>query len=381
MVFPPLGECASEQIVRKRTSPADLTLAPALRDSVRRRLIEWYDKNRRSLPWRDEPTPYGVWVSEIMLQQTRVEVVRDYYARWMRAFPDIYSLAAADEETVLSHWQGLGYYSRARRLLEGAVYVTSELGGELPREPGELQKIPGIGPYSAGAISSIAFGERSPLVDGNVIRVLARHGALSGDPTKSPLKQQIWSLAAELVPERRAGDFNQALMELGALICSPQSPSCHACPLRKTCRAHLQGEATNYPHLSLRKKPTPLSMVVVSVWHRASCLLEKLPPDARWWAGLYAMPFTEIGSSESAAKAARRVAQEFLDVSRAVVEVQPHFVHTVTRYKITLTPVRVSVKERAPLRRSGCWVPRGELKDVALPAPHRKALKLMMPGL
>src|SRR5690606_14720159 len=130
--------------------------------------------------------------------------------------------------------------------------------------------------------------------------------ALPGDPTKAPLKQTIWGLAADLVPQLRAGDFNQALMELGALICAPQSPTCHACPLRKSCGAHMQGEVTKYPHLPLRKKPTPLSMVVVSVWHRGSCLVEKLPADARWWAGLHAMPFAEIGEGETVVEAARR---------------------------------------------------------------------------
>ena len=344
---------------------------------MRRKLLEWYDQNRRSLPWRDDPTPYGVWVSEIMLQQTRVEVVRDYYARWMRAFPDVFSLAKADEETVLSLWQGLGYYSRARRLRAGAAHVAYELGGELPREPSELQKIPGIGPYSAGAISSIAFGERSPLVDGNVVRVISRYFALPGDPTKAPLKQTIWSLAADLVPKLRAGDFNQALMELGALICTPQSPACHACPLRKSCGAHLQGAVAKYPHLPIRKKATPLAMVVVSVWHRNSCLVEKLPADARWWAGLHAMPFSEINEGETVADAARRVARRYVPIDRATVEVQTAFVHTVTRYKITLTPVRLVVKERTPLRRSGHWVPRPGLKDLALPAPHRKALGLL----
>ncbi len=166
--------------------------------------------------------PYRVWISEVMLQQTRVEVVRDYFERWMRALPTLRSLAAADEDQVLGLWQGLGYYSRARRLREGANFVVREMGGVLPAEPERLLQVPGVGPYSAGAIASIAFDREAPLVDGNVVRVVTRVFGLAGDPARAPLKRTFGTFAADFVQGRRPGDFNQALMELGATVCTPR---------------------------------------------------------------------------------------------------------------------------------------------------------------
>ena len=258
-----------------RRAQEEQLISNELRTEIRRDLLSWYRKNRRALPWRESPSPYQVWVSEVMLQQTRVETVRDYYARWMASFPDVESLAQASDDQVLTIWQGLGYYSRARRLLTGAKYIVEELGGKLPKQTDLLQKIPGIGPYSAGAISSIAFGLPSPIVDGNVIRVLARLFALPGDRGRAPLKKKLWVLAAELVPKASAGDFNQALMELGALVCTPTAPACHACPLRTNCQAHNLGEVRRFPELKERSKPTELSMVVAVIRYRGRTAIEK----------------------------------------------------------------------------------------------------------
>lgn len=345
---------------------------------IRRNLLSWYRKNRRALPWRDAPSPYQVWVSEVMLQQTRVEVVRDYYARFMECFPTVESLARGNEDQVLSIWQGLGYYSRARRLLLGARYVVSELGGALPHDPAELQKIPGIGPYSAGAISSIAFGRPSPIVDGNVIRVLCRLFVLAGDPGRAPLKNNLWTFAARLVPEKSAADFNQGLMELGALVCTPTSPACHACPLRKNCRAHELGEVTAFPELPPRAKPTELSMVVAIVRHRGRVAVDKLPEDARWWAGLHALPFDELGEGRHARDVARSIARSRAGVSSCEVQVLANLKHSVTRFKISLTPVLVEVKGRLSGAGRVTWVAEADLGAVALPAPHRKALSRVL---
>lgn len=350
-------------------------VSSSLRTAVRRALLNWYRENRRALPWRDDPTPYQVWVSEVMLQQTRVEVVRDYYARWMKTFPNLESLAQASDDQVLSIWQGLGYYSRARRLLSGARYVIRECGGELPAEPDELQKIPGIGPYSAGAISSIAFGCPSPIVDGNVIRVLSRLFALPGDPGRAPLKKKLWALAAELVPEKSAADFNQALMELGALVCTPTSPACHACPLRKNCQAWQDGQVARFPELPAREKPIPLSMAVAVIRYRGRIAVDKLGADARWWAGLHALPFGEVRENQHPEAVARDLARSTAGVTACEASVLSSVSHSVTRHKIRLTPVLLEAKNLLPRGGRVKWVTKGDLGALALPAPHRKALQ------
>lgn len=349
-----------------------------IRSAIRRNLLSWYRKNRRALPWREAPTPYQVWVSEVMLQQTRVEVVRDYYTRWMASFPNLKSLAQANDDQVLAIWQGLGYYSRARRLLSGARYVLEEFGGNLPQEPDLLQKIPGIGPYSAGAISSIAFGRPSPIVDGNVIRVLSRIFVLSGDPGRTFLKKKLWAIAGELVPQNSASDFNQALMELGALVCTPTSPACHACPLRKNCMAHQFGEVARFPELKERAKPTELAMAVAVIRHRGRIAIDKLPPDARWWAGLYALPFVELQEGNRAEPAARALASAIAGVTDSEVRVFPSLKHAVTRYKITLTPVLLETTRRLPRTGRVSWMTEADLGRRALPAPHRKALTVAL---
>ena len=193
------------------------------RRAFRETLLRWYRRHRRSLPWRGTRDPYRVWVSEIMLQQTRVETVRDYYRRWLREFPTLAALARAPVARVLKLWEGLGYYSRARNLHRAA----RQIRGRVPETVAELQQLPGIGRYTAGAIASIAFGQRAPVVDGNVARVFTRVFART---------DRHWELAEVLLPSRNCGDFNQALMELGALVCLPVQPRCEKCPLRGVCR-------------------------------------------------------------------------------------------------------------------------------------------------
>jgi A/G-specific adenine glycosylase len=222
-------------------------------------LIAWYEARRRDLPWRRTRDPYAIWVSEVMLQQTRVLTVLGYYERWMARFPTVSALADAEDDDVLHAWQGLGYYSRARRLLSGARAVAERHGGQLPSDVQALLALPGIGPYSAGAIASIAFGLPEPIVDGNVVRVLCRLFALAGDPARAPLKAELWRIARELVPKDKPSEFNQSLMELGATICTPSSPRCALCPVAKHCRALAQGKQRELPQLANRKAPTEMA--------------------------------------------------------------------------------------------------------------------------
>ncbi len=219
-------------------------------------LLSWYRQNKRTLAWRNDPTPYHVWVSEIMLQQTRVEAVKGYYARFLEALPTVQALAVCPEEKLLKLWEGLGYYSRARNLQKTAKIIVEEYGGEFPDDMETLKKLPGIGNYTAGAISSIAFGKRAAAVDGNVFRVAAR---LEENPTVISLpayrKYLEETLTAAYPPEGKGcADFTQSLFELGALVCKPQSPECHRCPLTALCRSYQAGTQADYPVLPQKKE-------------------------------------------------------------------------------------------------------------------------------
>ena len=217
-------------------------------------LLDWYDRERRTLPWREKPEPYRVWISEIMLQQTRVDTVIPYFERFMNTFPTIEDLANGPVDEVLRLWSGLGYYSRARNLHRCAQVVRDTWAGELPATVKELESLPGIGRYTAGAISSIAFGQQASLLDGNVIRVFSRWTDLGMEVGQTVTKRMLWQWADELVPEERPGDFNQALMELGALVCTPRSPDCGLCPVDTTCVSRREGTVDIRPVKAKKKK-------------------------------------------------------------------------------------------------------------------------------
>ena len=227
-------------------------------ERIQQLLLDWYDAHARDLPWRGIHDPYRTWVSETMLQQTRVETVRGYYHRFLERFPDIASLAAAPLEDVLKQWEGLGYYSRARNLHKGAKQVMSQFGGEMPRSREELLTISGIGPYTSGAIASIAFDLPEPAVDGNVIRVLSRVFGIRENVGIPTVRRQIEKEAAEIISDKRPGDFNQALMDLGSGICVPGTPDCDACPLRELCDAYDAGDAEDLPQLPRKNPPRTL---------------------------------------------------------------------------------------------------------------------------
>jgi len=222
-------------------------------DDFSRPLLAWYDENKRDLPWRRDVTPYRVWVSEIMLQQTRIEAARGYFERFMAALPTVEALAAAESDTVMKLWEGLGYYSRARNLHKCAQTVVNEYGGAFPADVGALRALPGVGDYTAGAIASIAFGLPEPAVDGNVLRVLARLEAFGESVGSEKVKNRFREELRTVYPPDRAADFTSALMELGETVCTPGAPACLLCPLAAKCRAHAAGEETAYPVLPAKK--------------------------------------------------------------------------------------------------------------------------------
>ena len=298
-------------------------------------LLAWYGVAKRDLPWRRTSDPYRIWLSEIMLQQTTVSVVEGRFAPFLAKFPDLRTLAAASEEKVVAAWSGLGYYSRARAFHRAARIVAAEHGGKVPSDAVAFRALPGVGPYTAGAVLSIAFGCREPLVDGNVARVLCRLFALHGDPVSGTLKKRLWTLAADLLPARDPGDFNQAMMELGALICTPAAPACPACPLRKVCHAFAQGVVELIP---TRKKSAATSRVRLAgalFESGRGILLARRSPEETPLAGMWLFPGGQVKRWADAPRLLTRIAGRALgasvDVSRApVVKVS----HSITRYRI-----------------------------------------------
>jgi A/G-specific adenine glycosylase len=276
------------------------------------RLLAWYDAHRRDLPWRRDRDPYRVWVSEIMLQQTRVETVLPYYARFLERFPDVRALAAAPLDDLLARWSGLGYYRRARRMHAAARQVVDEHGGRFPESAGELRGLPGIGAYTAAAVASICFGAAEPVMDGNVERLAARLLAEPGDPKARGPRARLVAAAAALLDPARPGDGNQALMELGATVCTPRSPRCQRCPLREPgrgpglagepryegCRALAAGDPEAYPP-PRRRRPTERQRRLLALVEREGrLLLFRRSEDSGLMPGLWELPWVELGTGE-----------------------------------------------------------------------------------
>lgn len=344
-------------------------------ERVRAALTDWYRTAARDLPWRRTRDPYAIWVSEVMLQQTRVATVIPYFERWMQRFPSVEALARADEDGVLRAWQGLGYYSRARSLRAGAKAVVERHAGKMPQKLDELLALPGIGPYTAGAIASIAFDQPAAIVDGNVVRVLTRLYALRGDPARAPLKQNIWKLAEALVPTTGARDFNQALMELGATVCTPKSPQCVDCPLHELCGARESGWEQRLPELAKRAKPTSVQMVAAVVERRGRYLVTRVPDDAPRWAGMWQFPNTEQRAQEPVATAVVR-ALSALGLEARSEERLLVVRHSVTRYRIELAVHRAEACGTADAKTSA-WKRIDELSELALPSAHRRIARVL----
>lgn len=261
-------------------------------------LLEWYDRQKRILPWRSEPTPYRVWVSEIMLQQTRVEAVKPYFARFMETLPTVKALAECQEQELLKLWEGLGYYNRVRNMQKAAGIIMESYGGELPAQFEELLKLPGIGNYTAGAIASIAFGIPVPAVDGNVLRVITRITADERDIAKESVKQDIAGNVQKVIPKKRAGDFNQALIELGAIVCVPNGPArCEECPVSHLCEAKKKNMITELPKKA-PKKPRTIEKKTVLVIRDGEKVAIRKRPKKGLLAGLYELPNIEGTLSE-----------------------------------------------------------------------------------
>ncbi len=298
-------------------------------------LLDWYAKNAREMPWRDHPDPYAIWISEIMLQQTRVDTVIDYFNRWMQVFPDIDSLANSSEQDVLKQWEGLGYYSRARNIHKTARILQTEYQSQLPADPQKLQRLPGIGRYTAAAITSIAFGKDEAALDGNIRRILSRVFDIDL-PIRTPAAEKVfWDLAEKQLPPGRAGDYNQALMDLGATICLPGKPKCLLCPIQQHCLAFERGVQELRPVLP-EKKPLPHYIVTAAIVYKDERYLLAQRPQNGLLGGLWEFPGGKQETQESLEEALQREIKEELDCEIQVLDHFGVYQHAYTHFRVTL---------------------------------------------
>jgi A/G-specific adenine glycosylase len=346
---------------------------------LRRPLLDWYRRHRRDLPWRRTRDPYAIWISEAMLQQTRVETVIPYYQRFLQRFPDVETLASADPDAVLGAWAGLGYYSRARNLQRAARVLVEDHEGRLPESAADLRKLPGIGRYTAGAVASIAFDRPEPVVDGNVARVLARLLAIREDVTRPAVDRRLWEEAAALAQGPRPGQLNQALMELGARICTPKAPRCSACPLRRRCAARRAGDPEALPVRSPKATPRRVEAVAGLVLRRGKALAVRRPPRGLL-GGLWELPGGELAPRETPQAGLLRAVRERVGLSVPDAQRLGAVEHLFTHRRLRLHLFRCDPPQ-GRVRLDGFdahrWLPPDALAELPQGGAMRKALELL----
>jgi len=345
-------------------------------------LLAWFGENARDLPWRRTRDPYGIWVSEIMLQQTQVKTVIPYWNRWMRQLPGVASLAKAAPERVLKLWEGLGYYTRARNLQKAAQIVSDQYGGKFPEHFEDVLALPGVGRYTAGAICSIAFNQPTPILDGNVVRVLTRLFGIEGNPREKLTNTQLWALAGDLVScaASTSGDWkcshlNQALMELGALVCTPSQPKCDLCPIVAQCAARRTGRVEAIPNLG-RSVPATARRFAAFIAENRGCFLVRQRPADVINAHLWEFPNAELTANSVPLN---RVAELVLQTLPASLQPVCVIKHTITRYRMTLEAYRVTLNRRLPKNEPGRWVAWEQLKELPFTSANRKLLGFCRP--
>jgi A/G-specific adenine glycosylase len=335
--------------------------------------LRWFDRQRRDFPWRQNRDPYRIWVSEVMLQQTQAATVRRFYEPFLEAFPSLRALAAADEQQVLRFWQGLGYYRRARHLHAAARRLVREHGSSVPDDPDVFATLPGVGRYMLGAVLSQAFDRRLPVVDANCERVLCRLFGFREDPRGTAGRRWLWQTAEMLLPTRRVGDFNQALMELGALVCTP-APRCGHCPLADSCVVQRLGLQKAIP----ARRPSPPIIVVrevaVVVRRGRRVLLVQCPDEARW-AGMWEFPRRPLSSGETHERAASRLLREYLGIEAELGSELVSVRHTVTNHRITLSCFQADYRAgrfKPTFYRQARWVSCNQIHEYPLATPQRR---------
>ena len=371
----------------KRSRRIDATHAVALpsaewKRSFRRRLIAWYRRHARDMPWRGTRDPYRVWVSEIMLQQTQVATVVPYFERFVAAFPDIPTLAAAEEDEVLRLWEGLGYYRRARQMHKAAGVIVESYDGQFPRDPKAAGGLPGVGRYTAGAILSIAFDAREPILEANTVRLFSRILAFKGDPTRADAQRLLWAMAEALLPRRATGRFNQALMELGSQVCLPRGPRCEECPAMALCPTRAAGLQESIPKTKKKPPPEEVREAAVVVRRGAKVLLLRRDETGRW-AGLWDFPRFAL-ASRRADVVRRELIEKVREITGLVIRPETRLTtikHGVTRFRITLECHEAQYLRhgKAPENRPEMrWLLPEELETFPLSVTGRKLGRLLV---
>ncbi len=341
-------------------------------ETFAQRLIEWYEEQKRDLPWRNAPTAYGVWVSEVMLQQTTVPAVVGRFSRWMERFPDIPSLAAASERDVLSEWEGLGYYQRASRMREAARTIVEHHNGRLPSDETALRRLPGIGSYIASAIRSLAFGEDEVALDANVGRVFMRLLAIKTPAGNGRTRREIHEAASRILPADDSSRFNQALMDFGSLICRPANPECDRCFATQICRAFQEGRQHEIPP-ARRKKWEKIETSVAVFIDGAKVYIQQRPRDGLF-GGMWEFPGGKVEPGETAVDAVVREVREELAAECTVTDKVTSFVHFYTRFRVTLHAFLCSTEANLPRDEKHQWVGWEEIGDYPMPTANRKLI-------
>ena len=339
------------------------------------RVLDWFEENgRKDLPWQQNPTPYRVWISEIMLQQTQVATVIPYYERFMGSFPSISDLAQADIDEVLHHWSGLGYYARARNLHKTAQIIRDDHGGVFPPDFDTVVELPGIGRSTAGAILSLSLQQRHAILDGNVKRVLARHYAVEGWPGNTATAKALWSLAEEHTPDNGVAAYNQAMMDLGATLCTRSKPRCADCPVQETCEALQLERIGDFPGRKVKKEKPLRSTRMVVLRNDEEFFLERRPPSGIW-GGLWSFP--ELADSDDLGD---WLDQKF-SVRASDVENAETLRHSFSHYDLDIEPLLVRIAHgsaKLAADRDGGWYPVGDIPDVGIAAPVEKLMKRLL---
>ncbi len=356
---------------------------PSIIKPLQRALLAWFKHHREDLPWRHTKDPYAIWLSEIMLQQTQVATVVPYYARFLKRFPAVESLAGASLDEVLKLWEGLGYYGRARNLHRAAQKIVAELGGRLPASVDGLRKLPGIGPYTAGAISSLAFGLDVPALDGNVIRVLTRLFDIEDDISHTATRKKLWALAEQMIPKGQAGPWNEALMELGRRICTPRSPKCDTCPLAPYCKAKEFGKQEDLPTRPPRAKSPHHDVTAAIIRREDGQILIARRPFNGLLGGLWEFPGGKREAGETLEECLRREIREELGIEILVGSQMATVKHAYTHFRATIHAFNCQYIGGEP-KAIGCeewaWIRPNEFGAYAFPSADRGLIAMLQEG-
>ncbi len=358
-------------------------VVPVHSDAFAEKLLSWFGANRRAMPWRETKDPYMIWLSEVMLQQTQVDTVIPYYQRFIEVFPDPESLSKAPEDDVLKLWEGLGYYRRCHHFIAAVRDVCADYGGRIPDDPHIFRRLPGVGDYTTAAVMSIAYGHVLPVVDGNVIRVITRIYRIADDTTKTKTRMLIRDMMAALIPSDSPGDFNQAVMELGALVCTPKKPLCGECPLNDLCRAFQHRDISLYPFSPKKMKIPQYPVGLALIMKDGRFLIQKRPSKGHL-AGLWELPGGKAEGDESAETAMLRKCREELGLTVEVCGMAAQASHVYSHFKIHVSVFSCTVgaqREKDLKHQPFMWITPSDIPSYAFPAVNLKLFQTIFPSV